>query len=267
MRALYESLAWLPPPPADFTAACSVALDSPEDLGLRLQWLASHALDEIQLNRLAKAVTRARAQGLSLAPLTPFTLGLVCNAITDLVAPALVATALRHGIALRCIRAPYGQVAQPALSPESEIKRAAPDAVLVALDHRGLLRPCPGDAAQAKKRVAEALQHLRAIRDGFRQESETFCILQTIARPAEPLFGSLDLAMPGTIRHLVDAVNRGLAANLAKSEDILFDVAGLAETVGLAKWHTPVEWNLAKMPFSGPSRDAAARRPHSRVPG
>jgi FkbH-like protein len=32
---------------------------------------------------------------------------------------------------------------------------------------------------------------------------------------------------------------------------VLFDVAALAELVGLANWHSPAEWNLAKLPFSG----------------
>jgi FkbH-like protein len=31
---------------------------------------------------------------------------------------------------------------------------------------------------------------------------------------------------------------------------VLFDIAGLAETVGLAGWHDPTLWNLAKLPFS-----------------
>lgn len=251
MRDLLELLAWLPPPPADFAAACRAARYSPHELGQRLQWLASHALDEIQLSRLAREVARARATGSPLTPLMPFTLGLVSNATTDLIAPALVATALRHGIALDCITAPFGQVAQEALATESAIKRVQPDAVLVALDYRGLpLRPTPGDADAAEATAAQALQQLQAIRDGFVRGSKTVCILQTIARPAEPCFGSLDLAMPGTVRHLIDSVNRGLASSLAGSETVLFDVAGLAETVGLADWHSPLEWNLAKIPFA-----------------
>jgi len=34
------------------------------------------------------------------------------------------------------------------------------------------------------------------------------------------------------------------------SGDVLLDVAGLAETVGLSDWHDPQLWNLAKCPFS-----------------
>jgi FkbH-like protein len=251
MSNLLDSLAWLPLPPPDFTAICRDVLASPQDLGQRLQWLASHALDEIQLNQLTKQLARAREAGHSSAPLTPFKLGLISNATTDFICPALAATAPRHGIALECIAAPFGQVAQQVLSPDSEIKRAKPDAVLVAADFRGLpLRPTPGDAAAAQATVTQVLDHLTAIREGIKQDGEAICILQTIARPVEPYFGSLDLVTPGTLRHLIDAVNRGIATSLIGTEDILLDVAGLAEAVGLAEWHSPMEWNLAKVPFA-----------------
>jgi FkbH-like protein len=251
MTDLYASLGWLPRPPADFATECRAVLGAGAELVNRLRWLASHALDDVQLSRLATQVTRARAAGHALAPLTPFRLGLISNATTDFVVPALVATALRHGIALECVAAPFGQVVQQALSADSEIRQAKLDAVLIALDFRGLpLRASPGDAAAAAATVARVLEQLAAVRDGIRQDGTTTIIAQTIARPAEPSFGNLDPALPGTLRGLIDEVNRGLAASLSGSGDLLLDVAGLAETVGLAAWHAPLEWNLAKAPFA-----------------
>ena len=32
--------------------------------------------------------------------------------------------------------------------------------------------------------------------------------------------------------------------------DLLLDIAALAETVGLADWHSPPQWNMAKLPFA-----------------
>ena len=52
------------------------------------------------------------------------------------------------------------------------------------------------------------------------------------------------------MRSLIDAINRELAAWVLGSGDVLFDAAGLAETVGLANWHNPQLWNLGKFPFS-----------------
>ena len=60
----------------------------------------------------------------------------------------------------------------------------------------------------------------------------------------------MDLALPGTTRRLVDEINRGIACGVAGSEDLLLDVAHIAETVGLADWHDATLWNMAKLPFA-----------------
>jgi FkbH-like protein len=248
--SLYSRLAWLPAPPEDFAASCRVLLDDPADLGRRLQQLAGHALDENQLNRLAKLIHKARAAGHTLAPLTPFRIGILSNATSHFVVPALVASAARHGIALDCIEADYDQVVQAALSPDSPINRAQCDAVLVAVDFRGLpLNATPGDAPAARQTVEAALGLLDRIRHGLRAHGKAVCILQTLARPVEPTFGSIDRTVPGTLGQLIDEVNRGIAQSLAGSEDLLFDVAQIAETVGLAQWHDPRLWHMAKLPF------------------
>ena len=248
---LYSQLGWLQAAPEDFSTQCRQLLAEPAHLGLRLQHLANHALDENQLNRLAKVVQKARDGGLSMAPLVPFRLGILSNATSHFIVPALVATAARHGIALECVEADFDQVMQEALSPDSTINQAQCDAVLVAVDYRGLpLNAAPGDAQAAQNTVQAALSHLSMIRNGLRTNSRAICILQTLPRPVESAFGSLDMALPGTPRQLIDDVNRGIAQSVAGTEDLLLDVAHLAETVGLADWHDPTLWNMAKMPFS-----------------
>jgi FkbH-like protein len=248
---LYAELGWLPRPPADFSARCQSVSEQKEGLGPSIQALARHALDENQLLRLARLIAQAREQDLSLSPLVPFRLGIVSNATSQFIVPALAASAARHGIALECCEANFDQVVQEALSPDSAISRAQPDAVLIALDHRGLpLRQCLGDATAAQESVEAALAHLAVIRQGVARNSKAICIVQTVARPPETIFGNGDLAVPGTMRSLVDRLNRAVAESISGSGDVLFDVAGLAETVGLANWHDPTLWNLAKLPFS-----------------
>ena len=251
MDSLYSNLSWLIGPPADFAALCRSALDRPEGLGTRLRALASFALDENDLIRLARVAAKARAAGHSFEPLTPYKLGLITNSTSDFIAPALVASALRHGLALECIPAGYDQAAQESLSPESAINRGAPQAVLIALDWRGLpLQPSPGNAGEAQTTVDGIVNYLGMIREGIHRNSGAICIVQNIAAPPEALFGSLDRVLPGTRRQIVDGVNRALAESLRETTDVLLDVAALAETVGLAEWHSPAEWNLAKLPFS-----------------
>jgi FkbH-like protein len=249
--SMYANLSWLPKAPEKFSGECRAALASDEGLGRRLRNLASYSLNVNQLGRLAHITATARKDGRSLEPLTPFRLGVLSNSSLDFIVPALEATALRHGIALECIKAEYGQVMQEALSPDSVINRARPDAVLIAVDVRYLpLQTTPGSRDAASRTVEESLHHLEEIRGNIRRNSGAILILQTLAPLPESLFGSLDRALPGAPRQLIDAVNRGLAESVFGTEDALIDVAALAETVGLGEWHSPVQWNLAKLPFA-----------------
>jgi FkbH-like protein len=248
---LYANLGWLPAPSGDFAAACRALLHRTGDLGRSVQALASHSLDLNQLIRLSRTINEIRKSGGSLAPLTPFKLGILSNSTSDFILPALVASAARHGIALTVTASNYGQTIQEALSPDSTVNKFEPDAMLVAIDYRGLpIRPTPGRAEEAQASVHEALGFLNTIRTGVKSNSNAVCIFQTLAAPPEVNFGSLDRVLPGTMRYLIDGINRGIGEVVLGAEDIVLDVASIAETVGLHEWHCPRQWNLGKFPFS-----------------
>jgi FkbH-like protein len=251
MNPLYSELQWLQRPPEEFSERLRALANSTVPLGRELQSLASYALDLNQLTKLAKAIAKARSAGRSLDPLVPFRLALLSNSTTDFIVPALVASAARHGIALEVIEPSYDQVAQEALTPDSKVNSSKPDAVLFALDYRALpLKLSLGDPAAASATVQGVLGYLEALREGIKTNSNAVCIFQTFAPPVENLLGSLDRALPGTLRSLIDNINRELAEEVRISGDVLLDVAGLAETVGLADWHNPQLWNMAKFAFS-----------------
>ncbi|HEV2549950.1 MAG TPA: HAD-IIIC family phosphatase [Stellaceae bacterium] len=246
-----SDLSWLLPPPADFSARCRALGGEGEDLGNRVRALASHALDENQLDRLSKVITQAQIEGRSLAPLTSFRLGVLGNGTWDFIVPALITSAARHGVALECIQGGYDQILQDAQSPTSAINSARPNAVLIAVDYRGLpLHFVPGDPAAADAAIGRSVSFIAAARAGVAENSDAVCIVQTLAPPPEPLFGSLDRAVAGSPRSVIETLNREIVARVQRSPDVLFDVAALAELVGLANWHSPAEWNLAKLPFS-----------------
>jgi FkbH-like protein len=250
-ESLYAELEWLPRPPEDFSKRCRELRETTGEVGREVRALAAFGLDENKLTRLASSIESVRGRAGGLLPLTPFRLGIISNATSHFLVPALVATAARYGIALECVESNYGQVMQEALAADSMINRSKPDAVLVALDYRGLaLDAHLGDVAAVDRVTAAALDELRVVRDALRRNCGASCIFQTLARPVEATFGSLDLALPGTRRNVIDAFNRSLAMNLAGQGDLLLDVAGLAETVGLSAWHDPTLWNLGKIPFA-----------------
>ena len=251
MNALYRDLQWLPRAPQVFSARVKALGNFLGPVGSEVQSLAQHGLDLNQLTRLAKAIARLRDEGKSLDPLVSFRLAVLSNSTIDMIVPALVTSAARHGIALEVIQPSYDQVAQEALTPDSTVNRAKPDGVLIALDYRALpLKLVPGDAEASAAMVDGAIGYLHALRDGIRANSTAVCIFQSFAPPAEALFGSLDRVLSGTLRHVLDSINLALASSIAGTGDVLLDVAALAETVGLADWHNPQLWNLGKFAFS-----------------
>ncbi|HZL52453.1 MAG TPA: HAD-IIIC family phosphatase [Terracidiphilus sp.] len=251
MNTLYSELQWLPRVPEDFAGRLKALGNSASPLGRELQALASYALDLNQLTKLAKAIGVASLDGKSLDPLVPFRLAVLSNSTIDLIVPALVASAARHGIVLEVIQPSYDQVAQEALTPDSKVNNSKPDAVLFALDYRALpLKLTLGDPEGSASTIQGGIGYLQALRNGIKTNSNAVCIFQTFAPPVEVLFGSLDRALPGTMRSLIDGINRELAGFVPDSGDVLLDVAALAETVGLADWHNTQLWNMAKFSFS-----------------
>jgi FkbH-like protein len=245
-RDLYADLAWLPEPPADCRARIN-ALRQGAD-GAAIMLLAGYALGDSQLERLAATIGALAGRGVDLSPLTPFRLGIVGTGTLDLLIPALIGTAARHGIQLECVHAEYGQIAQEALEPDSTINRARCDAVLIAVDYRSL--PIPAVLAERDGCVDACIGFLDMLRDGFRRNSGALAIVQTLAPPPETLFGNLDGRVAGSLRGVLGTVNRRLLESLDGTPDVVLDVAALAETVGLAAWYSPQQWNLAKLPFS-----------------
>jgi FkbH-like protein len=251
MNPLYSELQWLPRPTPEFREKLKTLGHSADHLGRELQSLALQALDVNQLTMLARTMNKFRADGRSLDPLVPFRLAVLSNSTVDLIAPALVASAARHGIALEVVQPSYDQVAQEALTPDSKVNSSKPDAVLLALDYRALpLKLSLADTESSSSAIEGVIAYLQMLRNGIRTNSNAVCIFQTFAPPAETLFGSLDRVLPGTLRNLVDNINRELAKSVFDAGDVLLDVAGLAETVGLGDWHDTKLWNMAKLPFS-----------------
>jgi FkbH-like protein len=249
--SIYSELSWLPNVNSQFGADLKKLSGTEESVGKDLQRLATHALDLNELIKLAKAATRLRTERGSLSPLVPFRLAVLSDGTIDFITPALVGSALRHGIDLEIIRPFYDQVAQEALNPDSHVNQSKPDAVLLALDYRALpLKLAIGSFEAAEAAVEEALGYLQSLCQGISSMSKAVCIVQTFAPPAEVLFGSLDPGAPGTIKNMLGRLNLELFRFARSGGHVVLDIAGLAETVGLGNWHDPRLWNMAKLPFA-----------------
>jgi FkbH-like protein len=246
------SLPWLPAALPDLRARLRAAQDGPSEAWVAtLRQLASHRLADSGLNSLARGLKKARRAGAPMGDLRPVRLGLAGNGTTKLLAPAIEATGLRFGLDITVVEAGFDSAAQELLDPNSALHRASPDVVLLALDHRAFpLSGKAGNEEASRETVARAMDLFVTLRDGLAAGCGATAIVQTVPPPAEGLFGGLDGQLPGTARWLTVELSRELVAEAARRDDVVLDLAALAGTVGLDRWHDPGHWNAYRLPFS-----------------
>jgi FkbH-like protein len=245
----YKTLGWLLPAPDDFGAMVKAIRRQDGDTSASIRSLATHTLDANQLQRVARLVEFARERRDGDAGLTSFRLGIVSNATTDFITPAIMGTGARYGFDIDCGTTGFGQFMQAALDPESDINRARCDAVLLALDSRAFALDCaPGDASAAAAAVERALDSIDAMAGVLAQFCSTL-VLQTAPPLPETMLGGFDALLPGSHLSQVSALNDGIRDRCRGSSLKLLDVATTASQVGLAEWHDAGAWNLAKQPF------------------
>lgn len=241
-----KDLPWLATAPDDFRTRVRALRQADAANELEVRKLATLALNLSQLELLSRAVANVR-----LAPGTDWLkMSILSNATTDLILPAVVATAPRHGIWMDVKGAPFNSYISQALDPDSETHRRDNDVIVLALDYRAFnLQTCPGNMERAEECVRTAVQTLSQMVHAFQSANGAIVVVQTLAPPAHTLFGSLDAQLPGTRLWLIERFNT-LLRGMQVPGMVLLDVAHLAASVGLDQWHDPVQWNIGKFQCS-----------------
>ena len=245
------ALPWLLPAPQDFRAQVK-AVRTADHLDLpTVARLARYGLDLSQLGQWESSsplAMRLSRRSESCAP---------SSSASPLRTPPICwprrcrRPACATGCSLTTHQVDYGQTAQALLDTGSTLAQFEPDFVLLSTDALalGLARPF-FDPAEAEAAVASALDYVKSLRDAARTNMGAGTILHTLAPPAETLFGSFDARQPGSVRWMIARFNRLLAEEIACEVDMLLDMAAIAETVGLSRWHDPLRWHDAKVPFA-----------------
>ncbi|SEA64474.1 HAD-IIIC family phosphatase [Rubrimonas cliftonensis] len=242
------ALPWLPKAPDDHRE--QVRAFGPGVAAAALRDAATARLDINGLTRLAKALDRV-GEAVEGDALSPVDAALLADCTTDYLAPALVATAPRHGVRLRLTVGDYGQMEQALLDPGSAVARARPEVALISLDAASLGLDAPlMDAAAAAEAVARAVARLEALAAAARERLGAVPILQTVAPPAEPWSGSLDARFAGAPAAMIQALNARMGGIAEAHGGLLLDVAGLAARVGVARWRDHGQRHAAKLPFA-----------------
>src|SRR3954447_11581029 len=122
---MLTSLAWLPPAPGGFREAVRTLKrdvqqsSDPATLWPRLKWLASHALDEVQLSQIARLVgSLPDAEGIP----PRLKLGILGDGTLSLLGPAITASALRRDLRVEVIEGAYGSAVSDAMNPASPVR-------------------------------------------------------------------------------------------------------------------------------------------------
>lgn len=251
---MFADLSWLPRPPGDYrNLVRNVREDvrkglQPELLWLRTRELAAYSLDEIQLSQVARIVRDLPDSG-NLPQIRK--LGLIGDGTLSLLGSAIIASALRWDLRIDVFEGHYGSAVSDAISTGSPLRQAKPDAVLLASDRRSLGLDRSVVAPHMAQEIVElAIDTVRSICEGLQQFVSGAILVQTLAPPPEPFFGSYDLRFNGSALAQVNAFNVQLAELAAKNGYVLVDMARLAATIGLERWDDPQQWHTAKLPFS-----------------
>jgi len=243
-------LFWLPRAPDDTRQRLRALLADGGVVPAReLVFLAQHALNLDDLNRVAKAMKQAGVR-LDAETLTPVRFAMLCDGTVDHILPAIAASALRHGILLDTYAPAYGRALPEVLDPASGLAAFGAQIALVASDYRSLGLAAPRmDRADADRAIATAADRMRQIIAGLAARGIT-PIVQTIPVPVDPWTGHYDLLAPGSPAAMVRAVNDALVAAAIEYAAVVFDGDGLAALVGRANWFDPAYWFRAKFPFA-----------------
>ena len=242
-------LPWLPMAPDDWLERARQISPEAPDAGADLRALASFRLDASKSTALRRAAVKLRNAGNTLAPLSPFKLGIIAANTFDLVLDCLPAAAMRHGVALETLQASYGMIMQPVLDPMSPVYTSKLDAILIVVDHRWLGLDTPAPDLSEPSAVDGALAQIESLLATLRDSGGPPAIVQTLALPLSNLFGNFDAAIAGTVRSQVGRFNSEVVTLAAKYGAYVLDVAGLAAQVGADDWFNPVQWAAYKLAF------------------
>lgn len=246
-----RSLEWLPAP-SDFRAELKSATDS-TDPAERLEKLAALArcrlgyLESLQLERAVRA-----APAVELPGFTPIRLAILASSTADHLGPAIRVAGLRRGLRVEVQIGQYGQYRQEVLDPSSSLHRFGPQAVLFSLTAREVVAGADlsASAADVDAMIGAKLEELRSLWGRVREKSAAAVIQQTFLNVEEPLFGSLERAVPGAPAQMIARLNDRLADAAAAEGVALLDLARASERDGLEAWFDASRWLQAKMEVS-----------------
>ena len=239
-------LHWLPPH-ADARAALAAAKAMrPAEALSAIGAIANHRLDYLATLTVDRALTATMAAAPDAWP--EVRLALLGSTSTEHLLPAIRVAGARHRLRITPFSGGFSQFRQELLLPNSEVRRFAPNVVLLALTRTDTVQPPPLGATRTEvaDAVAAAIAAITELWRVVRNDLGASVIQQTFLHTDYPLFGNLDGAIPASPRALTDALNQALREAASREGVALLDLDHWAQAHGRDAWFDAVRWHHAK---------------------
>lgn len=180
--------------------------------------------------------------------LKPLRIGILGTSTVDQLSLALETFLIRDDFLPEIYLAPYNQVNQEILDPQSGLYRHKSDILIVTINSRDIILPdnrIAWSAKDAEKWAAEEAAARIHLLNTFKKNSSARIIQFTSDIPRTTPWGGLGSFHPGGPAFLFRELNRALA--LSKPDGVyLFDVDLVAADFGKHRWEDERYWFIAK---------------------
>jgi FkbH-like protein len=256
-QATHSGLAlhWLPVA-RDFRYDLKAALEiqSPAERVRKLASIAQYRLgflETLQLDRALASLPSDADTGFARVRLA-----LIGSSTLDHLCAGIRVAGLRRNLLIDVWCGGYGQHRQELLDPASNLRKFAPQFVLLSLTASDVVTgiSLSASAAEVDEKVARAIDEIKLLW-GKAQELKATVIQQNFVNVAETVFGSHDRLVPGAPARIVDRLNDRLADAAGQTSVLLLDIARAAERRGIDAWFDVKRWLQGKMaiaPQAGP---------------
>jgi len=235
-----KDLFWLPTNSAWSEGFAAARKLPAAEAAARLRELANCNIDFLQTVQMDRALQKIADAGRAEANASkPVRLALLGSSTLGHLAPAIRVAAYRRGLWVEIFEGEYGlyrQELEEAAGESSELRKFAPDVLLLAID-----------AQQATRGSAEdALHEMEACWELARRHLNCVVVQQTVLAVFPALLGNNEHQMADSPRTLVARINELLRPAAERAGVLLLALDVFAQQEGLRAWHDAALWHRSK---------------------
>lgn len=213
--------------------------------------LKNYFLNRQDLSGLASKLANQPEHFSNEVPLIHIRVCIISSGNSSLIVPSIVGSGLKYGLNISITDVSN---THPLLTKKiyNEIENKKFDVILIALnfDDVPFLEPTVEQDEKFKWRFEGILNQLKTLKSTLANTNGAQIVIQNIPRKPLNIFGDIDVTTSESLQYQQQLFNRKLSEITADSTGILFDVATIAEDVGLNHWYDERMWYLAKFTFA-----------------